>query len=170
MDEAIYRTRDARIKVLEVMDSRPRAAPARELSKYAPRIETIRINPDKIGLLIGPGGKNIKGIVAETGARSTSRTTAPCTSTRTTARALLRAKQIIDGMTEEIEVGKIYQGRVVTIKEFGAFVEVLPGKDGLVHICELADFRVNRTRGRRQESATHLGQVHRRRRQGPREA
>ena len=86
MDEAIYRTRDARFKVLEVMNA-ALAAPRTEMSQYAPRIETIRINPDKIGLLIGPGGKTIKGIVAETGARSTSRTTAPCTSTPTTATA-----------------------------------------------------------------------------------
>src|SRR6185295_14425691 len=67
MEEAIYRTRDARLKVLDVMDS-ALAQPRKELSKYAPRIETIRINPDKIGLIIGPGGKTIKGIVAETGA------------------------------------------------------------------------------------------------------
>ena len=86
MEEAIYRTRDARMKILDVMNA-ALAAPRTELSPYAPRIETIQINPDKIGLIIGPGGKTIKGIVAETGARSTSRTTAPCTSTRTTATA-----------------------------------------------------------------------------------
>ena len=86
MEEAIYRTRDARFKILEVMKA-TLDAPRTELSPYAPRIETIRIKPDKIGLIIGPGGKTIKGIVAETGARSTSRTTAPCTSTPTAAKA-----------------------------------------------------------------------------------
>ena len=82
---------------------------------------------------------------------------------------MARAKQIINGMTKEIEVGEIYQGRVVTIKEFGCFVEVMPGKDGLCHISELADFRVNRSRRRRQGRRHDLGQVHRRGRKGPRQ-
>jgi polyribonucleotide nucleotidyltransferase len=143
MEEAVYRTRDARLKVLDVMDaalSRPRA----ELSKYAPRIETIRINPDKIGLIIGPGGKTIKGIVAETGAEINIEDDGSVHIYSNNGDSLARAKQIIQGMTKEIEVGEMYQGRVVTIKEFGCFVEVLPGKDGMCHISELADFRVNR--------------------------
>jgi polyribonucleotide nucleotidyltransferase len=143
MEEAIYRTRDARFKVLEVMNAaidKPRA----ELSKYAPRIETIRINPDKIGLIIGPGGKTIKGIVAETGAEINIEDDGSVHIYSNNGDSLLRAKQIIEGMTKEIAVGEMYQGRVVTIKEFGCFVEVLPGKDGMVHISELADFRVNR--------------------------
>ncbi len=72
-------------------------------------------------------------------------------------------------MTKEIEIGSIYQGRVVTIKEFGCFVEVMPGKDGMVHITELADFRVNRIEDVVKVGRHHLGQVHRRRRKGPRE-
>jgi polyribonucleotide nucleotidyltransferase len=143
MEEAIYRTRDARMKVLEVMNA-ALAGPRKELSKYAPRIETIRVNPDKIGLIIGPGGKTIKGIVAETGAEINIEDDGSVHIYSNNGESLARAKQIIEGMTKEIGVGEMYQGRVVTIKEFGAFVEVLPGKDGMVHISELADFRVNR--------------------------
>ncbi len=144
MEEAIYRTRDARYKVLDVMLA-ALAAPRTEMSQYAPRIETIRISPDKIGLLIGPGGKTIKGIVAETGAEINIEDDGSVHIYSNNGESLARAKEIINGMTKEITVGEMYQGTVVSIKEFGAFVEVLPGKDGLVHISELADFRVNRT-------------------------
>ncbi len=144
MEEAIYRTRDARYKVLEVMNA-ALAAPRTEMSPYAPRIETIRINPEKIGLIIGPGGKTIKGIVAETGAEINIEDDGSVHIYSNNGESLARAKEIISGMTKEIIVGELYQGTVVSIKEFGAFVEVLPGKDGLCHISELADFRVNKT-------------------------
>lgn len=123
------------------------AAPRTEMSKYAPRIETVTIPKDKIGLIIGPGGKTIKGIVAETGAEINVEEEGAHGLVHiysNNAESLKRAKEIIQGMTKEITVGEIYQGTVVSIKEFGAFVEVLPGKDGLVHISELADARVNR--------------------------
>jgi len=144
MAEAIGRAKEARTKILGIMRSaldKPRA----ELSKYAPRIETIKINPEKIGALIGPGGKTIKGIVAETGAEINIEDDGSVHIYATSGESMARAKEIIGGMTKEIEIGTTYQGRVVSTKEFGAFVEVLPGKDGLVHISELADFRVNRT-------------------------
>ena len=144
MAEAIQRAKEARTKILEIMRAtmdKPRA----ELSKYAPRIETIKINPEKIGALIGPGGKTIKGIVAETGAEINIEDDGSVHIYATTGESMARAKEIIGGMTREIEIGQTYQGRVVTTKEFGAFVEVFPGKDGLVHISELADFRVKRT-------------------------
>jgi len=144
MEEAVYRTRDARFKVLEVMRS-ALGEPRKQLSPYAPRIETIKINPEKIGLIIGPGGKTIKGIVAETGAEINIEDDGSVHIYSSNGEALERAKQIIQGMTKEITVGETYQGTVVSTKEFGAFVEVLPGKDGLCHISELADFRVNRT-------------------------
>jgi polyribonucleotide nucleotidyltransferase len=143
MEEAIYRTRDARFVVLDVMKA-ALAAPRAELSPYAPRIETIRINPDKIGLLIGPGGKTIKGIVAETGAEINIEDDGSVHIYSNNGESLKRAKEIISGMTKEITVGETYQGTVVSIKEFGAFIEVLPGKDGLCHISELADFRVKK--------------------------
>jgi polyribonucleotide nucleotidyltransferase len=141
MTEAIQQARDARMKVLDVMHEAINA-PRKELSQYAPRIETIKIHPDKIGLLIGPGGKTIKGIVAETGAEINIDDDGSVHIYSSSRDSLNRAKEIISGMTKEIEVGETYHGRVVSIKEFGAFVEVLPGKDGLVHISELADFRV----------------------------
>jgi polyribonucleotide nucleotidyltransferase len=144
LSEAIQRAKEARNKILEIMRGAidtPRA----ELSKYAPRIETIKINPEKIGALIGPGGKTIKGIVAETGAEINIEDDGSVHIYATSGESMARAKEIIGGMTREIEIGATYQGRVVSTKEFGAFVEVFPGKDGLVHISELADFRVKRT-------------------------
>ena len=144
LDQAIYKAKESRTKVLAVMNAvldRPRT----EMSQYAPRIETVRINPDKIGLIIGPGGKTIKGIVAETGAEINIEDDGSINIYSSNGEAMKRAKDIILGMTKEIEVGEVYNGRVVSIKEFGCFVEVLPGKEGLVHISELADFRVKRT-------------------------
>jgi polyribonucleotide nucleotidyltransferase len=153
MAEAIQRAKEARTKILAIM----RAAldrPRPELSKYAPRIETIKINPEKIGALIGPGGKTIKGIVAETGAEINIEDDGSVHIYATSAESMARAKEIISGMTREIEIGQTYQGRVVSTKEFGAFVEVLPGKEGLVHISELADFRVKRT-----EDVANVGDI-----------
>ena len=144
LTEAIHRAKEARTKILEIMRS-TLDQPRTELSKYAPRIETVKINPEKIGALIGPGGKTIKGIVAETGAEINIEDDGSVHIYATTGESMARAKEIIGGMTREIEIGQTYQGRVVTTKEFGAFVEVFPGKDGLVHISELADFRVKRT-------------------------
>jgi len=143
MAEAVAEATEARTKILSVMDG-ILSGHRTEMSPYAPRIETIRINPEKIGLIIGPGGKTIKGIVAETGAEINIEDDGAVHIYSSNGDSLKRAKEIILGMTKEIGVGEIYQGTVVSIKEFGAFVEVLPGKDGLVHISELADFRVNK--------------------------
>jgi polyribonucleotide nucleotidyltransferase len=143
MREAITEAKEARAKVLDVMGS-VLASPRTEMSPYAPRIETVRINPDKIGLIIGPGGKTIKGIVAETGAEINIEDDGSVHIYSNNGDSLQRAKEIILGMTKEISIGELYQGTVVSIKEFGAFVEVLPGKDGLCHISELADVRVNK--------------------------
>ena len=153
MAEAIFQAKAARGTILGIM-AEALAAPRAELSKYAPRIETIKINPDKIGLLIGPGGKTIKGIVAETGAEINIEDDGSVHIYSNNPESLARAKQIINGMSKEIEIDEMYQGRVVSIKEFGCFVEVLPGKDGLCHISELADFRVNRT-----EDVVKMGDV-----------
>ena len=144
MAAAIRDAKEKRLKVLDVMNAclgKPRS----ELSQYAPRIETVKINPDKIGLIIGPGGKTIKGIVAETGAEINIEDDGSINIYSNNGEAMQRAKEIILGMTKEIEVGSVYDARVVSIKEFGCFVEALPGKEGLVHISELADFRVKRT-------------------------
>jgi polyribonucleotide nucleotidyltransferase len=143
MFEAVAEAKASRMKILDVMNG-ILSAPRSELSQYAPRIETIRINPDKIGLIIGPSGKTIKGIVAETGAEINIEDDGAVHIYSNNGDSLKRAKEIILGMTKEISIGELYQGTVVSIKEFGAFVEVLPGKDGLCHISELADFRVNK--------------------------
>ncbi len=143
LKQAIDEATEARVTILGVMNG-ALASHRTEMSPYAPRIETLKIPQDKIGLLIGPGGKTIKGIVAETGAEINIEDDGSVHIYSSNGDSLRRAKEIISGMTKEIDIGELYQGTVVTIKEFGCFVEVMPGKDGLVHISELADFRVNR--------------------------
>ena len=143
MKDAIDQAKRSRTAILGFMQT-VIDAPRGQLSEFAPRIETIQINPEKIGLVIGPGGKNIKSIVAETGAEINIEDDGRVKIYSTNGDAMERAKEIIMGMVGDIEVGKIYRGRVVTLKDFGAFVEVLPGKDGLVHISEWTDTRVNR--------------------------
>ena len=143
MMSAIDQAKRSRTAILSFMQT-VIDAPRGTLSEFAPRIETIQINPEKIGLVIGPGGKNIKSIVAETGAEINIEDDGRVKIYSSNGDAMERAKEIILGMVGDIEVGKIYRGRVVTLKDFGAFVEVLPGKDGLVHISEWTDKRVNR--------------------------
>jgi polyribonucleotide nucleotidyltransferase len=144
MAEAVERARVARLHVLGEM-AKSLSASRKELSKYAPRIETLKINPEKIGALIGPGGKNIKKLVEESGCEINIEDDGTVNIYSVSADGMKIARDAIMGMTAEAEVGKIYRGKVVTIKEFGAFVEFLPGKDGLVHISELANFRVKQT-------------------------
>ncbi len=144
MTEAITEARRLRTGILDVMRG-ALSAPRTEMSQYAPRIETLKVAVDKIGQLIGPGGKNIKSIVAETGCEINIDDDGTVRIYSNNPEGMKRAIQIITGMSAEVEVGQTYQGRVVSLKEFGAFVEILPGKDGLVHISELADFRVKRT-------------------------
>jgi len=144
MAEAVERARVARMFILGEMNKvldKPRA----ELSKYAPRIVTIKINPDKIGALIGPGGKNIKRLVEESGCEINIEDDGTVHVYSVSPEGLKIAEREITGMTAQVEVGKIYRGRVVSTKEFGAFVEFLPGQEGLVHISELANFRVKQT-------------------------
>jgi polyribonucleotide nucleotidyltransferase len=144
MVETIESARKGRLHVLAEM-AKTLATPRAELSKYAPRIVTIKINPEKIGALIGPGGKNIKKIVDESGCEINIEDDGTVNIYSTSEDGMRIAKEAISGMTAEAEIGKIYRGKVVTIKEFGAFVEFLPGRDGLVHISELANFRVKKT-------------------------
>ncbi len=143
MAEAIEDARHNRGLILHHMNGTLSGARS-EMSPYAPRIETVKIPVDKIGLLIGPGGKTIKGIVAETGAEINIEDDGSVNIYSSNAESLQRAKEIIQSMTREILVGDLYQGTVVSIKEFGCFVEILPGKDGLCHISELADVRINK--------------------------
>ncbi|MEZ5276381.1 MAG: S1 RNA-binding domain-containing protein [Opitutaceae bacterium] len=144
--KAVAASRTARLEILEKMKE-ALAEPRPELSEYAPRIETLQIDPDKIGALIGPGGKNIRRITEITGAEiniaeDNSGKVFVYTNNR---EAMARAVEEVMMVCGKIEEGKIYRGIVKGIKEFGCFVEVLPGQEGLVHISELADFRVRRT-------------------------
>ncbi|MGD1089688.1 MAG: polyribonucleotide nucleotidyltransferase [Verrucomicrobiota bacterium] len=144
MAETIEKARVARMHILAEM-AKTLAEPRKELSKYAPRIEVVRINPEKIGALIGPGGKNIKRLVEESGCEINIEDDGTVNIFSVSPEGMKIAKDAITGMTAEAEIGKTYRGKVVTVKEFGAFVEFLPGKDGLVHISELANFRVKKT-------------------------
>jgi len=144
MTEALEKAHTARMHVLAEM-AKTLAAPRKEMSKYAPRIITIKINPEKIGALIGPGGKNIKRIVEESGCEINIEDDGTVNIYSVSEEGMKKARQEVEGMTAEAEIGKIYRGKVVTIKEFGCFVEFLPGKDGLCHISELANFRVKQT-------------------------
>ena len=144
MAESLEKARVARLHVLAKM-AETLAAPRPEMSRYAPRIVQVKINPEKIGALIGPGGKNIKRLVEESGCEINIDDDGTVNIYSVSAEGMKIARAAIEGMTAEAEIGKIYRGKVVTIKEFGAFVEFLPGKDGLVHISELANFRVKQT-------------------------
>ncbi|NBB80503.1 MAG: polyribonucleotide nucleotidyltransferase [Verrucomicrobia bacterium] len=142
--EAIKQNRDARMKILGIMaEHMPESR--KELREHAPRITTIKIAPDKIGALIGPGGKNIRRITEVSGAQVDINDEGNVLIFATDKESMDRAVQEVDACTAEIEVGKTYRGIVRGVKDFGAFVECLPGKEGLVHISELADFRVNKT-------------------------
>ena len=141
--QALEQAREARLFVLDKMLAvlpQPRA----DLSPYSPRITTIHINPDKIRDIIGPGGKMIRKITEETGAQIDVEDDGRVFIAAVDQEGGKRAIDWIKGLTDEVEVGKIYQGKVVRIMPFGAFVEVLPNQDGLVHISKLTDHRVER--------------------------
>jgi len=144
--EAVKQVTEARMKILDVMDA---GLPShrKELREHAPRIEMVQIDPEKIGALIGPGGKNIRRITEVTGANIDidEDNSGKVRVYANNSEAMERALSEIDLVTGEIEAGKTYRGIVRGVKEFGAFVECLPGKEGLCHISELADFRVNKT-------------------------
>jgi polyribonucleotide nucleotidyltransferase len=144
MSEAVEQARVARMFILGEM-AKTLAKHRPELNKYAPRIITVKINPEKIGALIGPGGKNIKRIVEESGCEINIEDDGTVKIYSVNEDGMRIAREQIEGMTAEAEVGTVYRGKVVTIKEFGCFVEFLPGRDGLCHISELANFRVKQT-------------------------
>jgi len=143
LEEAIVKAKTGRTEILSAMAAA--ISEIKPLSKYAPRIEVVKINPDKIGELIGPGGKNIKGIQAESGADISIEDDGTVYIYATRKESLDRAIEMISGISVEIEVGKLYTGKIVSTTNFGAFMNLGGKKDGLIHISELADFRVNRT-------------------------
>jgi polyribonucleotide nucleotidyltransferase len=143
MVEAIEAARVARHSIIDTMNKT--ISKAGEMSPYAPRITQLKIEPDKIGLIIGPGGKNIKRIVEESGCEINIEDDGTVNVYSLNPEGMQVAVAEIEGMTAEAEIGKLYQGSVVSVKDFGCFVEFLPGRDGLCHISELANARVNRT-------------------------
>jgi polyribonucleotide nucleotidyltransferase len=143
MRQALHQARDARLFILEVMQ-KALEAPRNEVSLYAPRIVTLHIKPDKIRDVIGPGGKVIRGIVEDTGCKIDIEDDGTVLIASADSVAMERAINTIQGITAEPEIGKIYKGRVRKVVDFGAFVEIMPGTDGLVHISQLSDKRVRR--------------------------
>jgi polyribonucleotide nucleotidyltransferase len=144
IDEPIIRAtleqaREARREILKIMLSTALRAPRGSISEFAPRLLTLQINPEKIGLLIGPGGKTIKGIQEATGAKIDIEDDGTVYISHVEATGAEAARRKVEALTEEVQVGKVYDGRVTSIKDFGAFIEILPGRDGLCHISELDD-------------------------------
>jgi polyribonucleotide nucleotidyltransferase len=126
-------------KMLELL-----SAPRPQLSPYAPRLLTIRIDPEQIGMIIGPGGKNIKGITEETGAKIDIEDDGTVMISSMSGEGALKARRIIENMTRRVGSGDVYLGHVTRIIPIGAFVEFLPGKEGMVHISQLAEGRVGK--------------------------
>ncbi|HLU26100.1 MAG TPA: polyribonucleotide nucleotidyltransferase [Longimicrobiales bacterium] len=144
MRQALEQARVARMHILDIMDQ-TLPAPRPELSRYAPRIFTMQINPDKIGEVIGPKGKTIRSIQDETGTEITVDDTGLVTIASVSAEGGERAREMIAAIVQEPEIGRIYEGVVKATTSFGAFVEILPGVEGLVHISELQEGRTERT-------------------------
>jgi len=141
--QALYQARDARLFILSVME-KALATPRKDISAYAPRIVTIHIKPDKIREVIGPGGKVIRGLVEETGAKIDIEDDGTVLIASADGPSLEKAIAAIQAICAEPEVGKIYHGKVRKVVEFGAFVEIMPGTDGLLHISQLSEERVRR--------------------------
>jgi polyribonucleotide nucleotidyltransferase len=143
MAKALEQAREGRMfimeKMLDTID-----APREELSGFAPRIQTIKINPDKIGAVIGPGGKMIRKIQEDSGAKIDIEDDGSVNISANSGEAMQQAMDAVRALTEEVEVGRIYTGTVRRIVDFGAFVEILPGKEGLVRTSQLADYQVMR--------------------------
>jgi polyribonucleotide nucleotidyltransferase len=141
LEQALAQAYQARLVILDIMQSTI-AASRTEISRYAPRIYRIQVNPDKIGTVIGPGGKTIRGITDETKATIDIDNEGTVLIGSPDEQSARRAIEIIENLTRDVEVGEVYTGKVTRLMDFGAFVEILPGKEGLVHISELADYRV----------------------------
>jgi polyribonucleotide nucleotidyltransferase len=141
--KAIQQAKPARLHILGKM-LEAISEPRTELSPSAPRLMTIRIDPELIGLVIGPGGKTIKGITEQTGCKIDIQDDGTVTISSIEGEGAKRARAIIEGMTRKITEGDVYSGKVTRIIPIGAFVEFLPGKEGMIHISQLADYRVGK--------------------------
>ena len=144
LKEALAQARDGRLHILGEM-KKALAAPRPDLSPYAPRIVTMQINPEKIGDLIGPKGKTIRGIQEETGAELTVDDSGTVTIAAVGGEAMERARQMVAAITAEPEVGGVYEGTVKSTTAFGAFIEIMPGTEALLHISEMRHQRTEKT-------------------------
>lgn len=144
MEQALAQAKQGRSHILNLM-MQVMSSPKGAVSKYAPRIETMQINTSKIATVIGPGGKQIRQIIERSGAQVDINDNGIISIAASTQESINKAKELIEGLTGEVEVGKIYNGRVTSVTTFGAFVEVLPGKEGLCHISELSKQKVENT-------------------------
>ncbi|HBK86462.1 MAG TPA: polyribonucleotide nucleotidyltransferase, partial [Firmicutes bacterium] len=144
LEQAMEQARQGRLFILNKMLA-VLSAPREDLSPYAPRMLTLTISVDKIKDVIGPGGKVINKIIAETGVKIDIEDDGRIFIAAVDTEAGEKAKQMIEDIVAEVEVGSIYQGKVTRVEKYGAFVEVLPGKEGLVHISQLADTHTART-------------------------
>jgi polyribonucleotide nucleotidyltransferase len=151
VEETFAKALDGRTRILDVME-KCIASPRSELSKWAPRIETLMINPEKIRDVIGPGGKMINQIIAETGATIDVEDDGRVTVTCVNPDGMKKALEWITILTKEAKVGEIFRGKVVRIMDFGAFIQLTPNQDGMAHISQLAPWRVNRV-----EDVVHIG-------------
>jgi len=142
LTEALEQARRGRMQILDVIEAII-PAPRAELSPYAPRITILHVDPDKLGAVIGTGGKTVRAIQEECDVRIDIEDDGSIYIASTSGPAAEKAQRMIEALIEEPEIGHIYTGRVVRTTDFGAFVEILPGTDGLVHISQLADYRVN---------------------------
>ncbi len=138
MREALKLAHRCRMQILDIMD-RAIAKPRPQISPYAPRLLTLKINPEKIGKLIGPGGKSVKAIQTETGAEIDIEDDGTVVISCLDAAGAEKARDMVLRITEDVQVGRIYEGRVISIKDFGAFIEIQDGQDGLCHVSELAE-------------------------------
>jgi polyribonucleotide nucleotidyltransferase len=145
MKEALYQAREGRLHILEKMLSAIET-PRPDISVYAPRILTIYVKQERIKDVIGPGGKNIKGIIQATGVKIDIDDTGKVNIASADEDAAQKAVAMVRALTQDAEIGKLYMGKVVKVVDFGAFVEIFPGTDGLVHISQLADERVTSVR------------------------
>jgi len=143
--EALEQARQARMQILDVMEATI-PAPRAKLSPYAPRMHIMQVDPDKLGAVIGSGGKTVRSIQEECDVRIDIEDDGTIYIASTSGPAAEKAQRMIEALTEDPEEGNIYTGRVVRVTDFGAFVEILPGTDGLVHISQLADYHVNQVR------------------------
>ena len=152
VEEAIRRAREARLFIMNGVMKEAIAEPRAELSPYAPKILTMSINPEKIGDVIGKQGKTINGIIEETGVKIDIDDNGTVSISGMHLPDLERAKEIIESIVNDIEAGQIFEGTVVRMMDFGAFVQLSPNKDGMIHISKLSDQRVNKV-----EDMVHIG-------------